>query len=94
MRCAGKTPAGRCRRDVKAGFDVCQFHLEQATRTPTRPGDTLSPRQRECAVLASTGKTNREIAEALGISTSTVDVHMREVTRRVGYNRRNLKGKI
>ena len=38
---------------------------------------TLSPRQKEIATLIAEGKTNREIAEQLGIDVSTVDNHRR-----------------
>lgn len=36
---------------------------------------TLSPRQKQIATLIAEGRTNREIAEALGIDVSTVDTH-------------------
>ena len=40
---------------------------------------TLSPRQKQVAVLIAEGKTNREIGEALGIDVSTVDNHRRGI---------------
>jgi DNA-binding CsgD family transcriptional regulator len=90
-RCRGKTPAGRCKRPTKPGYDTCQFHQGQSDSQPQRPQDTLSPRQLQCAMLAAKGKTNKQIAEVLDISPSTVDVHMREVTRRMGAHRRELR---
>lgn len=41
--------------------------------------DTLTDRQREIAVLVSTGMTNRMIATRLGISEWTVVNHLRQV---------------
>lgn len=45
---------------------------------------TLSPRQQEIAALIAEGKTNREIAEQLGIDISTVDSHRVLIYRKLG----------
>lgn len=44
----------------------------------------LSPRQREVATLIAQGKTNTEVAEALGIDISTVDNHRRAIYNKLG----------
>ena len=43
----------------------------------------LSPRQKQIAVLIAEGKTNREIAEILGIDVSTVDTHRSGIYRKL-----------
>ena len=40
---------------------------------------SLSPRQKQIAMLIAEGKTNREIAETLGIEVNTVDNHRRGI---------------
>ncbi|MDG4791653.1 AAA family ATPase [Micromonospora sp. WMMD1102] len=46
-------------------------------------GPELSPREREVAELAATGRTNREIASRLYLSTKTVDKHVSAVLRKL-----------
>jgi DNA-binding CsgD family transcriptional regulator len=41
--------------------------------------DALTPRERRLAEMAAEGRTNREIAEALFITTKTVETHLRHV---------------
>jgi len=43
----------------------------------------LTPRQREILCLVSIGHTNREIADVLGISVRTVEVHRFNLMRRL-----------
>lgn len=45
---------------------------------------TLTPRQREIAVLIADGYPNKVIAHRLGISPRSVEVHRMEVMRRTG----------
>ncbi|MBN1365763.1 MAG: PAS and helix-turn-helix domain-containing protein [Syntrophaceae bacterium] len=49
----------------------------------------LSPRQREIAVLSSTGHSDREIAGKLNISEYTVKDHMKEIRKIIGVRRRS-----
>lgn len=51
-----------------------------------RPGAvvTLTPRERSVVVLLVEGKTNDEIAGALGITTRTVEAHLARLFERVG----------
>jgi DNA-binding CsgD family transcriptional regulator len=51
-------------------------------------GAQLSPREREVAELAATGRTNKEIAAELFLSVSTVEKHLKAVTRKLGVRSR------
>ncbi len=48
----------------------------------------LSERQLEVADLAIAGKSDREIAEALGVSPETVRTHLRNIFARLEINSR------
>lgn len=48
----------------------------------------LTARQLEIALLAADGRTNREVADLLGISEHTVNTHLRAAFRRLGIGRR------
>jgi DNA-binding NarL/FixJ family response regulator len=45
--------------------------------------DKLSPREREVLQLVGEGQSNREIADALGVSVRTVETHRENVTRKL-----------
>ncbi len=47
---------------------------------------TLTPRQQEVAALICGGYTNREIAQRLNISVSTVKTHIRSILPKFGLN--------
>ena len=51
-------------------------------------GSELSPREREVAELAATGRTNKEIGAELFLSVSTVEKHLRAVSRKLGVRSR------
>ncbi|MPZ26034.1 MAG: AAA family ATPase [Micromonosporaceae bacterium] len=51
-------------------------------------GPDLSPREREVAELVATGRTNREIARDLYLSTKTVDKHLSAALRKLGLRSR------
>lgn len=53
---------------------------------PARP--RLTPRQRDCMVLAAQGKSDWEIGRLLGISESTVHKHIEDAKRRFGVSTR------
>jgi len=55
---------------------------------PELPGLRLAPRQFQIAQLAATGRTNGEIADALGISVNTVKVRLKQVFDRLAVNNR------
>jgi two-component system, NarL family, response regulator NreC len=41
--------------------------------------DVLSPREREVLTLICSGRTNREVAESLGLSVNTVETHRKHI---------------
>ncbi|MGK5685108.1 helix-turn-helix transcriptional regulator [Actinoplanes sp. URMC 104] len=61
-----------------------------APRRPTgEPGwDALSPREREIADLVGQALTNRQIASRSGISTHTVNYHLRQIFQKLGIGSR------
>ncbi|MBM4132163.1 MAG: response regulator transcription factor [Nitrospira sp.] len=52
-------------------------------RSSAKAGRTLTPRQKEILRLVAQGLTNREVAEHLGISVRTVEVHRFNLMRRL-----------
>lgn len=52
------------------------------------PDSDLSPREREVLALIVAGKSNKEIATALGISRATVKCHVSEIFSRMGVDDR------
>src|SRR3569623_69937 len=55
---------------------------------PELPGLRLAPRQFQIAQLAATGRTNGEIADALGISVNTVMDRLKQVFDRLAVTNR------
>jgi len=55
---------------------------------PFGQADALTPRQREVLALLAEGKSNRQIAGALGLSTGTVKIHMTRVFKTLGVQSR------
>ncbi|MEV4542092.1 ATP-binding protein [Micromonospora echinaurantiaca] len=51
-------------------------------------GAALSPREQQVAELAATGRTNKEIAEALVLSATTVEKHLGAVMRKLSIRSR------
>ena len=73
------------------GIASGQRHLPAslASKLAERVGETdLSPREIEILTLAASGKTNRAIAEALGISPSTIKFHLNNVYSKLGVSSR------
>jgi DNA-binding CsgD family transcriptional regulator len=52
----------------------------------------LSPQQREVAVLLAQGRSNREIAQAMGLTFNTASYHVKQVYARLEVNDRNAVG--
>jgi pimeloyl-ACP methyl ester carboxylesterase/DNA-binding CsgD family transcriptional regulator len=53
-----------------------------------RPPSVLSRREREIAVLVAQGMSNRQVAEHLSISPSTVERHMANILGKLGFHSR------
>jgi DNA-binding NarL/FixJ family response regulator len=51
----------------------------------TAPGG-LSPREREVVQLLADGKSNKEVATALGISVKTAETHRAAIMRKLGFS--------
>jgi two-component system, NarL family, nitrate/nitrite response regulator NarL len=62
--------------------------LMPATRADAVPLCSLSPREREVAILAGRGDSNREIAVELGITERTVKAHLSAVFTKLGVRDR------
>ncbi|MBX6385972.1 MAG: AAA family ATPase [Microbispora sp.] len=75
--------AARCRRLLRdIGVDV------PLPRGGRRNAGALSQREREVARLVALGRTNREIADVLFLSTRTVETHVATVLRKLGVRSR------
>lgn len=59
-----------------------------ATATPAACKTDLTPREREVARMVATGKTNGEIADALGIAQNTVKNHLARIYDKLNVNTR------
>jgi len=68
--------------------------LVAAGARPRRPSlsgaDALTPRERRITAMAAEGLSNREIAEALFITTKTVETHLRHAYAKLGVGNRLL----
>ena len=64
-------------------------HIPQVVLTSTQRGEvSLTPRQREVLALLAKGSSNKDIANALGISEATVRVHVSSVMRALDVENR------
>lgn len=55
---------------------------------------SLTPAQREVALLAAAGRGNREIADQLTLSVRTVENHLQQVYRKLGLHRDQLAARL
>ncbi|HXW44050.1 MAG TPA: LuxR C-terminal-related transcriptional regulator [Streptosporangiaceae bacterium] len=62
--------------------------LGTAPADPDRAQDVLTPRERQVAALVASGRTNRQIGRALGISEKTAEVHMHHVMTKLDVRSR------
>ncbi|MGQ0466656.1 MAG: AAA family ATPase [Sporichthyaceae bacterium] len=86
--------AGRADRGEKAAHRAAE--LAHACGSPATPAlaplearEQLTAAERETALLALTGKTNREIAEELQLSVRTVDNRMQRIYQKLGISKRS-----
>ena len=57
-------------------------------RADREPYDRLSPRERQVLALLTQGRTNREMADALGIAVRTTTSHVASIYRKLGVHGR------
>lgn len=74
-------------RKVQAGLRYLPSPIVRSLAHRT-PNSDLSPREREVLSLMARGKTNKEIANALGITEATVKCHVSVILSRLGVNDR------
>ncbi|MGC2658053.1 MAG: response regulator transcription factor [Bryobacteraceae bacterium] len=74
-------------RKVRAGLRYLPSPIARSLADRT-PNSDLTPREREVLSLMAHGKTNKEIATALGITESTVKCHVGVILLRLGVNDR------
>jgi DNA-binding CsgD family transcriptional regulator len=89
--------AHRCRADALE--EVARERLvatgARPRRASARGSDALTPRERRIATMAAEGLGNREIAEALFITTKTVETHLGRAYRKLDINSRSqLAGRL
>jgi DNA-binding NarL/FixJ family response regulator len=69
---------------------VARIVLDGFLRSPdgapgTDPAQTLSPREREIVQLLAEGKSNKEVARALGITVKTAETHRGNIMRKMEF---------
>ncbi|MFB7343742.1 AAA family ATPase [Streptomyces hydrogenans] len=76
--------------DCHAEALVRGLALESPTAVPARPdgGDGLTEAERRVAAMAAVGCSNREIAEGLHVTVSTVEQHLTRTYRKLRISRR------
>jgi NarL family two-component system response regulator LiaR len=62
--------------------------LVQATMQPAPVGADLTPRERQVLALLAEGRTNKQIAEALTVSSGTVRLHVSNILSKLGVSNR------
>ena len=75
-------------RDVHAGAAPIAPRAAARLAERTRAGGGLSPREVEVLSLIATGRSNKEIATALGISEGTVKTHVLNIHEKLGVGDR------
>jgi DNA-binding NarL/FixJ family response regulator len=58
--------------------------LADSVRGPRRPGEDLTPREREVLTLLADGASNRQIAESLVVSERTARTHVSAILMKLG----------
>lgn len=69
----------------KVGKMVLDGYLRNPTSTEETGAGALSPREREIVQLLAEGKSNKEVATALGISVKTAETHRSNIMRKGGF---------
>jgi DNA-binding CsgD family transcriptional regulator/tetratricopeptide (TPR) repeat protein len=87
VRCGATALAERARRELAAAG-------ARPRRADAEGVDALTPSQRRVAELAAAGRTNRQIARELFISTKTVEAHVHAVLRTLQVESRTQLGGV
>lgn len=74
--------------DISAAEPPAAERVEAAPAEPPDAPSALTPRQQDVLDLLVQGKTNKEIAIALGLGEGTVKIHMAAIFRYFGVNNR------
>jgi len=78
-----------CLRSVAAGSSWLENSLMQEARRSGRNGHSpLTAREMQVMELVERGLKNKDIAEALGISTGTVKIHLKHIFEKTGIRGR------
>ena len=72
---------------VTAGVMVVELAAQAATSESAAPSE-LTPREAEVMVWVARGKTNRDVAEILGMSPRTVNKHLEHIYEKLGVETR------
>ncbi len=62
--------------------------LAQAAKQPAPVGIDLTPRERQVLALLAEGRTNKQIAKALTVSSGTVRLHVSNILSKLGVSNR------
>jgi non-specific serine/threonine protein kinase len=68
--------------------DVRRLELGPLAGRAAIPGDLLSEREREVALLVARGSSNRTIADALCVSVKTIEKHVSSIFAKLGFRTR------
>ena len=71
-----------------ASFCCCSAWAPPSAAIVVTPGTALTPRETEVLSWLAKGKTNRDIAEILGMSPRTVNKHLEHVLEKLGVETR------
>jgi DNA-binding CsgD family transcriptional regulator len=80
-------------REARGSLDRCEAARTTLLLTTDPAGDALTAREREIAVLAANGLSNKEIGEQLFLSQRTVENHLQRGYRKLGITRRDEIGR-
>lgn len=76
------------RRAIELAGLVLHNRMRALSPEPPRARDALSPRERDCILLISEGCSDAEIADRLGVATTTVVTHVQNARRKLGARTR------
>ena len=62
------------------------LHRAEGSRDVAEPGQRVTTREREIVQLLAEGKSNKEVAEALGISVRTAETHRASILRKLSLD--------